>query len=103
MQQPDFQQVPIGQLRLSKTTSQIERRAHLDKGAITELAISIGEVGLLQPLVVRPIKRSAGLNYLPTDPTHEVVAGERRYLAAKEAGLKALPVNVRELTDEQVS
>ena len=100
--QTEFRDIPLAQLRVSSTPCQAERRKHLDKGAIAELAKSIAGVGVLQPLVVRPIKRAAGLNYLPTDPTHEIVAGERRFLAAREAKLETVPVNVRELTDEQL-
>lgn len=87
--------LPIAQLELSNTRSQAERRAHLDKGAIAELADSLRTVGMLQPLVVRPTARAYGA-------THEIVAGERRYLAAKQAGLESVPVNVRQLTDDQV-
>jgi len=94
--------LPLSSLRVSTTIAQRERRGQLDKGEIADLAESIATVGILQPLVVRPVARSAGLNYLPTDPTHEIVAGERRFLAARQAKLETVPVIVRELTDEQV-
>jgi len=87
----EFRSMPIGELRVSATLSQIERRAHLDKGAIAELAESIAAVGMLQPLVVRPVNGH-----------FEIVAGERRFLAAKQAKLAHIPVNVLQLTDEQV-
>lgn len=98
----DIRAIPLGKLKLSATGSQAERRRHFDKATLAELAESIKAKGLLQPIVVRPIERSEALNYLPSDPTHEVVAGERRVMAAKVAGLKDIPANVRELTDEQV-
>lgn len=95
--QPEFRQVPLTQLRVSATLSQIERREHLDMGAIDELAESITTVGILQPLVVRPVIQ--GHDKLDL---YEIVAGERRYLAAKVAKLESVPVSVRDLTDEQV-
>jgi len=58
---------------------------------LNDLADSIKQVGLLEPLIVRP----AGDGY-------EVVCGERRYRASQQAGLKAVPVVVREYTDEEV-
>ena len=59
--------------------------------ALSQLADSIKEHGVLQPLVVRP--RSNGL--------YQIVAGERRWRAARAAGLSEVPVVVRELTDEE--
>jgi len=58
---------------------------------LNDLADSIKQVGLLEPLIVRPV----GDGY-------EVVCGERRYRASQQAGLKAVPVVVREYTDEEV-
>lgn len=59
-------------------------------GGIEELAQNIREIGILQPLVARPV----GDHY-------ELVAGERRYRAAKLAGLETVPCTVRHLTDAQ--
>lgn len=59
--------------------------------ALSQLADSIKEHGVLQPLVVRP--RPNGL--------YQIVAGERRWRAARAAGLSEVPVVVRELTDEE--
>ncbi len=62
---------------------------------IKDLAASIRTHGLLQPVVVRPlIKVTAGAKF-------ELVAGERRWRAAKLAGLKSIPAVVRELTDRE--
>jgi len=58
---------------------------------LNDLADSIRQVGLLEPLIVRPI----GDGY-------EVVVGERRYRASQQAGLKTVPVVVRQYTDEEV-
>ena len=64
------------------------RKAFSDE-AITALADSIREPGMLQPILVRPIK-SGG---------YQIVAGERRWRAARMAGLEEVPVTIRELSD----
>jgi ParB family chromosome partitioning protein len=58
---------------------------------LNELAASIKEVGLLQPIIVRPM-----------DQDYEVVLGERRYRASLQAGLERIPVIVRDYTDDEV-
>ncbi len=92
MQAEEFRRIPVGQLVFSQTTAQKERRAHFDKTALTELAASVKEHGIAQPILVRPIN----------DKSFEVCAGERRVLAAREAGLPDVPAMVRELSDEQL-
>ncbi|WP_254563884.1 ParB/RepB/Spo0J family partition protein [Oscillatoria sp. HE19RPO] len=72
--------------------SQFQPRNYFNEVAMEELAASIKEHGILQPLLVRPI---AGNQY-------ELVAGERRYKAAQALGLTAVPVTVREMTDPEV-
>lgn len=64
------------------------RRA-FDEVALDELAASIAEHGILQPIVVTPQKGG-----------YQIVAGERRYRAAKKAGLDKIPALVRTLTDQ---
>lgn len=64
-------------------------RRHFDDVALTELAASIEEHGILQPIVVTP-----------KDGGYQIVAGERRYRAAKLAGLDKMPALVRTLTDQ---
>jgi ParB family chromosome partitioning protein len=66
-------------------------RTRMDESALQDLAASIRQHGLMQPIVVRPI--GAG--------RHEIIAGERRYRAAQLAGLADVPVLVREATDQQ--
>ena len=63
-------------------------RTRFDDEAIGSLAVSIREVGILQPIVVRK-----------TDPGYELIAGERRLRAAKLAGLATVPVVVRDTED----
>lgn len=67
-------------------------RKQFDEGALAELADSITQHGVLQPLLVRPLM-SGG---------YQIVAGERRWRAARMAGLTEVPVVVREMTDQQV-
>lgn len=69
-------------------------RRSFDETALADLAASIKEQGLLQPVLVRPIAGSGVA-------THEIVAGERRWRAARLAGLTEIPVLVREVDDEQ--
>lgn len=94
--------LPLGRLKPSGTHIQALRRARFDKKALDELAESIRKVGVLQPIVARPALIRIATEHTSEDPTHEIVAGERRWLAAEAAGLELLPVNVHVLTDEQV-
>ncbi|MGR4001441.1 MAG: ParB/RepB/Spo0J family partition protein, partial [Alphaproteobacteria bacterium] len=66
-------------------------RKHFNEGAIASLAQSIRNHGLLQPIVVRPLKEGGG--------RYEIIAGERRWHAASLAGLRVVPVIVREMED----
>lgn len=65
-------------------------RTHFDDAALDELAASIREMGVLEPILVR--ERAAG--------GYEIVAGERRWRAAQRAALREVPVFVRELSTE---
>jgi ParB family chromosome partitioning protein len=67
-------------------------RTVFDEDQLTELALSIKEVGLLQP----PVVRSIG------DGKYQLIMGERRFRAAKLAGLKSIPVIVRQTSDDQL-
>ena len=71
-------------------------RKHFDKEKLEELTQSIKDKGLLQPILVRPIKKAG------KDASYQIVAGERRWQAALKAGLDALPVLIRELSDQAV-
>src|SRR5690625_673841 len=66
-------------------------RKTFDADAIEELKVSILEYGIVQPLILR--KSIKG---------YEIVAGERRYRAAKEAGLKEVPAIVKEFDDKKM-
>ncbi len=66
-------------------------RQHFSEVKLEELANSIRKNGIIQPIAVRPSKGQPG--------RYEIVAGERRWLAAQKAGLHEIPVTVLELTD----
>ncbi len=87
--EPDqpIRDIPINQIRPNPH----QPRTNFNAEAIEQLADSIRDVGVLQPLVVRP----------KGDKQYELVAGERRLRAAKHAGLKTVPVTVRDLTDAE--
>jgi ParB family chromosome partitioning protein len=70
-------------------------RTVFDEEALAELVYSIREIGLLQPIVVRPVPGAA-----PEGPHFELVAGERRWRASHEAGLDPIPAIVRETADD---
>jgi ParB family chromosome partitioning protein len=67
-------------------------RTVFDEDQLTELALSIKEVGLLQPPVVRAIGNGK----------YQLIMGERRFRAAKLAGLKSIPVIIRQTSDDQL-
>lgn len=66
-------------------------RKEFDEQALSELAESISQHGLLQPLLVRPLTLGG----------YQIVAGERRYRASRMAGLTEVPVIIKELTDTE--
>jgi ParB family chromosome partitioning protein len=68
-------------------------RTRMDEGSLYELAESIKSQGIMQPVLVRPLNGGAGGRY-------EIIAGERRYRAARLAGLDELPVLVKPVPDE---
>ena len=67
-------------------------RTVFDEDQLTELALSIKEVGLLQPPVVRSIGNGK----------YQLIMGERRFRAAKLAGLRSIPVIIRQTSDDQL-
>ena len=66
-------------------------RSHFDEKELDELASSIKEHGVLQPLLVRKDKKG-----------YQIIAGERRYQASKIAGIKEVPVIVKDVDDTEV-
>jgi len=85
-----YREIPIEQLQRGK----YQPRVRMDKAALTELAESIRSQGVLQPLLVRPMKEGT------SSGQYEIIAGERRWRGAQLAGLKTVPAVVREISDQ---
>ena len=82
-------------LRLTDMVAgQYQPRTRMDEGALYELAESIKAQGIMQPILVRRLTSG------PHDGKYEIIAGERRFRAAKLAGLDSVPVLVRDVPDE---
>ena len=78
-------------LRLSVLqTGKYQPRTRMDEGSLYELAESIKSQGVMQPILVRPLEAGG----------YEIIAGERRFRAAKLAGLDSVPVLVKRVADE---
>ena len=88
------EQEKVVSLRLTEIVPNREQpRKQFDEEGISELAASIAQHGLLQPLTVRPL----------ADGTYQLVAGERRWRASRLAGLDEVPVIVREMNDREAA
>ena len=79
--------LPLSEIRPNKG----QPRKNFDEESLEELTDSIRQHGVLQPILVR----KKGMQY-------EIVAGERRYQAAKRAGLEEIPVVIRDISDDDV-
>lgn len=79
-------QAPLGQIRPNPN----QPRRAFDPGALDDLAASIRERGVMQPLLVRNVSNG-----------FEIIAGERRFRAAREAGLETVPVLVHDVSDQE--
>jgi ParB family chromosome partitioning protein len=80
-------QIPLNKLR----PNPYQPRKHFDANALQELAASIREHGIIQPIIVRNVLKD-----------YEIIAGERRFRASQLCGLDTIPAVVRTYTDEQV-
>ena len=76
---------------------QYQPRTRMDEGALYELAESIKVQGIMQPILVRRLKSGANSG------KYEIIAGERRFRAARLAGLDSLPVLIRDVADESAA
>ncbi len=79
-------EVPIARI----IPNSFQPRKHFDEEHLASLTASVRELGVLQPVLVRPAQ----------DERYELIAGERRWRAAKRAGLQTIPALVREVTDD---
>lgn len=84
--------LPVNKLVAGK----YQPRTRMDEGALNELAESIRTQGIMQPILVRALAGTQKGKY-------EIIAGERRYRAAQIAGLKEVPVLVRDVADENAA
>jgi ParB family chromosome partitioning protein len=82
-------ELPVEQLQAGR----YQPRTRIDEGALNELAESIRAHGVMQPILVRPV----------AEGRYEIIAGERRYRAARLAGLTRVPVLVRQVSDESAA
>ena len=80
-----LRELPIGSLKPNPR----QPRDHFDEEALASLTASVKELGVLQPVLVRPV-----------GDEFELIAGERRWRAAKRAGLQTIPAIVRDTTDD---
>lgn len=78
-------EIPVGSI----VANNYQPRRHFDEEALASLTASVRELGVLQPILVRPAQ----------DGTYELIAGERRWRAAKRAGLQSVPAIVRDASD----
>ncbi|MFJ2023619.1 ParB/RepB/Spo0J family partition protein [Streptomyces sp. NPDC087897] len=83
-----FAELPVGAI----TPNPRQPREVFDEDALAELVVSIKEVGLLQPVVVRKVGADS----------YELIMGERRWRACREAGLERIPTIVRATDDEKL-
>jgi ParB family transcriptional regulator, chromosome partitioning protein len=85
--EPDYREVPTNLIRPNPN----QPRRRIEPDSISALAESIAEAGVIQPLIVRPLP----------DGRYELIAGERRWRAAREAGLAAVPALIRDEDEAQ--
>jgi ParB family chromosome partitioning protein len=86
---PGLTQIPVGAIRPNPQ----QPRKNFEPGALGELEQSIRELGVLVPIIVRPIAPAGGA------PAYELIAGERRWRASAAAKLTTIPAIVREADD----
>lgn len=87
-------QISVTQLQAGK----YQPRRDMSETALAELASSIEQHGVMQPIVIRPLLATEDKS--TADVTHEIIAGERRWRAAKMAGKSVIPAIERALSDE---
>ena len=85
-----FREVPLDAI----TPNPRQPRSVFDEDELAELAHSVREIGVLQPVVLRPLPGAAG--------RYELVMGERRWRASREAGLETIPAIIRDTPDDDL-
>ena len=98
MENPPVQS-PIFLIEVDKISPNPEQpRREFDDESLKELASSIREVGLLQPIVVSKLEKETEMG---TEVSYVLIAGERRWRAARLAGLERIPAIIRDITRER--
>jgi ParB family chromosome partitioning protein len=82
VEEPELRELPVELIRRNPR----QPRTHFGPDSIKTLAASLADAGVVQPLIVRPLR----------DGRYELIAGERRWRAAREAGLQTVPAIVRD-------
>ncbi len=112
--------LPASLLLADMVPGQYQPRTRMDEGALYELAESIKAQGIMQPILVRRLSDDKGRSLRSQEaqnqapgphplgdwidrPVYEIIAGERRFRAAKLAGLDSVPVLVRDVPDESAA
>lgn len=86
-----FAEIPVGSIHANRK----QPRNVFDEDDMSELVHSVREIGVLQPVVVRPSSEGGDYQY-------ELVMGERRWRATKQAGLETIPAIIRHTTDDDL-
>ena len=89
----EFAELPLASIRPNTR----QPRQIFEPDALAELVLSIREVGVLQPVVVRRVEDTAG-----SGAQYELIMGERRWRASQEAGLEVVPAIIRGTTDDHM-
>ena len=89
--------MPTTLLLIDLVPGQYQPRTRMDEGALYELAESIKAQGIMQPILVRQLTQGS------SQGKYEIIAGERRFRAAKLAGLDSVPVLVRDVPNEDAA
>lgn len=110
---PSSPGLPASLLLADMVPGQYQPRTRMDEGALYELAESIKAQGIMQPILVRRLSDDQARDHrskepgAPTGgagrPLYEIIAGERRFRAARLAGLDSVPVLVRDVPDESAA
>src|SRR6266540_5413603 len=87
VEDPELRDLPLDLIRPNPH----QPRSRFDPASISSLAASIADAGIVQPLIVRPL----------ADGRYELIAGERRWRAAREAGIQTVPAIVRDEAETQ--
>lgn len=98
-QDPPLKDAQLNLLHIEVTRLQrgkYQPRIELGEDALQELATSIKQHGVMQPIVIRPLAKTAPNASI----THEIIAGERRWRAAQIAGLTHIPAIIRPMSDD---